>query len=742
MNKAASTEPQNPNMQMAALAYAKTLGWKVFPTYQPHFGHDGRPWCTCRDFRTCTSPGKHPRTAHGVKDASADEQVIRAWWSENPHANIGVACGEASGFWVLDVDPQNGGDDALADLESQHGWRPDTVEAITGGAGRHLLFSLPEGVKIRNRVGFAPGLDTRSHGGYIIVAPSLHTSHRRYQWEASSRPGEVPLARAPGWLLELVVGAPGEQLRGVAPLDEAAMPDLNGRIARARKYLARIPGAVSGHGGHLQTWLAAVALARGFGLPEHAALELLSAEFNPRCEPPWEMKDLEHKVTSAAKDCRRPLGYLLGDRPLVEDPDGYELAERDAIRNEERADRAPPTEQNGVALIRLDALLAPALERASRRRTGDEKPIPVPFAEYSEILGGGFWPGAHFIVAGPGAGKSQKTIQVSLASAIVGVPVTYVGLELDEAQIAMRALGAHGHFPWSGLYLGRCPDALIEKAGAAAQALTGLPFYADFGPARGWPASRLVGVAEAMRKTHPAGPMLIVLDYLQLVGDEPREFERRPDLRERIGGAAYAARDVARRFDAAVLVVSSAARAHYGLLANAAGEAGLSTTNTGLGGKVKTIAHPHVLVGLGKESGEVEFSADTVTVLVKWPTALENGSTAVLCTVPKVRWGKERWCALEFNGGRFESLHIDTLDELPEAATSKRGGRPNVEDGDLVGRIVATLRRLGPTKSRRKLVDLTEGRSTKLYAAIKAGILAGRIVSSDNGTLTAAEVSQ
>lgn len=386
-----------------------------------------------------------------------------------------------------------------------------------------------------------------------------------------------------------------------------------------------------------------------------------------------------------------------------------------------------------IELVRLESLFAPALERAARRRAGDEKPVPIPFGEYAEILGGGFWPGAHFVVAGPGAGKSQKTVQAALAAVLAGVPVTYIGLELDEAQIAMRVLGAHGHFSWSGLYLGRCSDSTVERAGAAAQALTGVPFYADFGPPRGWPASRLVGIAEAMRKAHPAGPMLIVLDYLQLVGDEPREFERRPDIRERIGGAAYAARDVARRFDAAVLVVSSAARAHYSLLANAAGEAGLSTTNAGLGGKIKTIAYPHVLLGLGKESGEVEFSADTVTVLAKWPSPLENGSTAVLCTVPKVRWGKERWCALAFDGGRFDSLRIDTLGELPELpepagrATKHGGGRRKVAAAALVDRLVATLLRIGPS-TRTTLVKETKGNDESKFEAIEAAIKAERII--------------
>jgi hypothetical protein len=57
--------------------------------------------------------GKRPATRlvpHGVKDASAEAVKIRDWYGEQPEANVGIAC---SKFFVLDVDPRNGGDDTL-----------------------------------------------------------------------------------------------------------------------------------------------------------------------------------------------------------------------------------------------------------------------------------------------------------------------------------------------------------------------------------------------------------------------------------------------------------------------------------------------------------------------------------------------------------------------------------------------------------------------------------------------------
>lgn len=103
--------------------------------------------------------------------------------------------------------------------------------------------------------------------------------------------------------------------RQAAPAAPQRAQDDN-RVKRAAAYLARIPGAVSGNGGHQQAWQAAIAIVRGFDLDESSAFQLLSSEYNPRCEPPWSERELRHKVASAAKDARAERGWLLkADRP-------------------------------------------------------------------------------------------------------------------------------------------------------------------------------------------------------------------------------------------------------------------------------------------------------------------------------------------------------------------------------------------------------------------------------------------
>ena len=158
-------------MESAAVAYAQRLGWPVFPC---HSVDDGR--CDCGN-PDCGSPGKHPMTTNGFKDATRDESKIRDWWWNYPTANIGVPTGAVSGFDVLDVDPRHGGEQSLEDVESESGALPDTVEQQTGGGGRHILFR--HSVGMSSKVGVRPGLDYRADGGYIIAAPSIHRQRRR-----------------------------------------------------------------------------------------------------------------------------------------------------------------------------------------------------------------------------------------------------------------------------------------------------------------------------------------------------------------------------------------------------------------------------------------------------------------------------------------------------------------------------------------------------------------------------------
>jgi hypothetical protein len=76
------------------------------------------------------------------------------------------------------------------------------------------------------------------------------------------------------------------------------------------RYVANVPGAVSGQGGHTQTFKLALSLLKGFDLTIEQARPYL-LEYNARCEPPWSAADLEHKLTSAdSQPDERARGWL------------------------------------------------------------------------------------------------------------------------------------------------------------------------------------------------------------------------------------------------------------------------------------------------------------------------------------------------------------------------------------------------------------------------------------------------
>jgi RecA-family ATPase len=69
---------------------------------------------------------------------------------------------------------------------------------------------------------------------------------------------------------------------------------------QAQRYLAAIPPAVSGAGGHNQTFTVAMTLVEGFDLPASQARPLL-ADYAARCDPPWSEREIDHKLADAEK---------------------------------------------------------------------------------------------------------------------------------------------------------------------------------------------------------------------------------------------------------------------------------------------------------------------------------------------------------------------------------------------------------------------------------------------------------
>lgn len=240
---------QPDTMLAAALEYA-AWGWPVLPL---------------------VPGGKVPATQHGVHDATTDPERIRAWWTANPQANIGIAAGVRSGLMVLDVDPRNGGDDSWARLTAACGQPPDTPQALTAGGGEHFLFRYDPAIRSTK---LADGVDLLADGRYFVAHPS-QVNGRTYAWEASSDPSE-----------------------GVAP---APLPEAwrTAILGRRKPSAAANDSLITGNRNAGLTSLAGAM--RRHGMSEAEILAALQIANETRCEIPLPSSELAQIARSVAR---------------------------------------------------------------------------------------------------------------------------------------------------------------------------------------------------------------------------------------------------------------------------------------------------------------------------------------------------------------------------------------------------------------------------------------------------------
>jgi len=250
----------------AALAYA-ARGWSVIPIER----RGKRPLVPWLEFQQ--------------RIASVDE--IDAWYRQRADANVGIVTGRVSGLVVIDVDPRHGGEESLRRLQDEAGLLARTVEAETGGGGRHLYFVHP-GIPLQNRVGIAPGIDLRADGGCVVAPPSTHSSGRRYVWAPGCSPGERDPAPLPHCFL------PDRRTATHAGHPLAHWRDLlreGVEEGRRNDTLASLTGHLLWH-----------------GVDAEVALELLLAWNRTRCRPPLPDDEVARVVQSIARLHQRERG--------------------------------------------------------------------------------------------------------------------------------------------------------------------------------------------------------------------------------------------------------------------------------------------------------------------------------------------------------------------------------------------------------------------------------------------------
>ena len=232
----------------------------------------------------CWPQSKRPATKRGCLDASTDPEIIRQWWEHQPQYNVAIACGRASGVFVVDIDGADGAA-AIRELEAKHG-ALTTVQVATAN-GTHLYFKMPD-VPVRNSAGkLAKGIDVRADGGYTLCPPSIHPSGKLYCWSPYT---SNAFAAAPQWLLDRIV-SPNNNGNGHAATPVADWRNLARGVDEGQRNdsICRLAGHLLRH-----------------RVDAVVTLEILTAWNLARCRPPLEADEVAAIVDSiAARELKR-----------------------------------------------------------------------------------------------------------------------------------------------------------------------------------------------------------------------------------------------------------------------------------------------------------------------------------------------------------------------------------------------------------------------------------------------------
>ena len=376
----------------AALEYA-SFGWHVFPIEPTQVG--------------VKNSGKRPLTdvsiglVNGKDDATVDAARIDEIWARYPNANVAIAC-QPSKLVVLDVDVSEDkkGRESLAEFDAH---LPETLTALTGGAGLHAVFRSDDGDLIQ-RLGLRPGLDLIGKG-YIVAAPSLHWTGKQYRWTVQKPPAKLPAV-----------------LRTAAGTRESVQPS---------EKLER---------GHIQPGGRNVALyrlgatLRDSGIGREALAGALHWENQQRCLPPLADEELRLIVDSVLKRVTPSRDVAAG-----------------AVLNAELK-----------ALFEPEPA-AMWIGEVAKKPRDPMRFYPTGFDQLDILLGGGLATRQVCGVIGPPSAGKSAFVNCLVETLQTQIPVLHVSTELPREEIYVRYAALKLGFPWREGMKGHVPNETMAE---------------------------------------------------------------------------------------------------------------------------------------------------------------------------------------------------------------------------------------------------------------------------------------
>jgi replicative DNA helicase len=267
----------------------------------------------------------------------------------------------------------------------------------------------------------------------------------------------------------------------------------------------------------------------------------------------------------------------------------------------------------------LTGLLPAVLEDARARQTavkeGKAVGLPLGIPRADKILGG-LQPGVHMVAAEPGAGKASLCLQIGAHVSQKGYPVIFVSFEESLKRLALKTICQVAGLEAKRFSDGYGDPAQLEGGIKEHGKELGNLFLIE-GMSR-FTVGRLKALALQAMTRAETEKCLVIVDYLQRWAGFQRDSG---DFRHVVSGLVSELRELALRLDSPVLVISSQNRGGQG-----------SPDLTSL-----------------KESGDLEYSADTVMFLVEEENrSVTPPARAVNLMIKKNRYGDKGTVRLIF----------------------------------------------------------------------------------------------
>jgi replicative DNA helicase len=244
--------------------------------------------------------------------------------------------------------------------------------------------------------------------------------------------------------------------------------------------------------------------------------------------------------------------------------------------------------QTGEALALSDLVPKIIEDIASRREALKEQGtiavgLPTGISKLDQLLGG-LQPGLHLLAAEPAQGKTTFTLQVASFVAKAGYPVLFVSFEESLSRLTLKVICAQ-----AGLEAKKFSDGYFDQEELKQAVQLYSPNLSSLYFIEGTTqltVSHLKARALQLMSKWKSRKCLVIVDYLQRWAASRKDFS---EFRHIVSGLVSELRELAMRLDSPVIVISSQNRPGQG------------TSN---------------LTSL-KESGDLEYSADTAMFLVE-----------------------------------------------------------------------------------------------------------------------------